>query len=125
MREPERERLSIILNELGVGLAGRGADLREVIRRANPALKEVDEVLRLLARQNDQLEQLAVDSDTIMAPLARERAHVASAIDNVEPGRRGHRRAARATSRPTSRSCRSSCASCARRWSGSARSRTR
>jgi hypothetical protein len=28
MREPERARLSIILNELGVGLAGRGSDLR-------------------------------------------------------------------------------------------------
>ena len=83
MREPERERLSIILNELGVGLAGRGADLNQVIRRANPALKEVDKVLRLLARQNDQLEQLAVDSDTIMAPLARERAHASSAIANM------------------------------------------
>jgi len=83
MREPERERLSIILNELGVGLAGRGNDLNEVIRRANPALREVDKVLRLLARQNDQLEQLAVDSDTIMAPLARERAHVSSSIANM------------------------------------------
>jgi phospholipid/cholesterol/gamma-HCH transport system substrate-binding protein len=83
MREPERARLSIILNELGVGVAGRGDDLNEVIRRANPALKEVDQVLRLLARQNDQLEQLAVDSDTIMAPLARERAHVSSSIENM------------------------------------------
>jgi phospholipid/cholesterol/gamma-HCH transport system substrate-binding protein len=82
MREPERARLSIILNELGVGLAGRGDDLNEVIRRANPALKEVDKVLRLLARQNKQLEQLAVDSDTILAPLARERRHVSSAIAN-------------------------------------------
>jgi phospholipid/cholesterol/gamma-HCH transport system substrate-binding protein len=82
MREPQRARLSIILNELGVGLAGRGDDLNDVIRRANPALKEVDQVLRLLARQNRQLEQLAVDSDTIMAPLARERAHVSSAIAN-------------------------------------------
>ena len=35
MREPERQRLSIILNELGVGLAGRGADLNAVIRRAD------------------------------------------------------------------------------------------
>jgi phospholipid/cholesterol/gamma-HCH transport system substrate-binding protein len=83
MREPERERLSLILNELGVGLAGRGDDLNDVIKRANPALKEVDEVLRLLARQNDQLEQLAVDSDTIMEPLARERAHVSSSIANM------------------------------------------
>ena len=83
MREPERQRLSIILNELGVGLAGRGGDLNAVIRRANPALKEVDEVLALLARQNDELARLAVDSDTIMAPLARERAHVGSSIANM------------------------------------------
>jgi phospholipid/cholesterol/gamma-HCH transport system substrate-binding protein len=83
MREPYRRRLSIILNELGVGLAGRGADLNAVIRRANPALREVDEVLKLLARQNDALARLAVDSDTILAPLARERAHVAGAIENT------------------------------------------
>jgi ABC-type transporter Mla subunit MlaD len=83
LREPYRERLSIIVNELGIGLAGRGEDLDAVIRRANPALKEVDEVLQLLARQNQQLEQLAVDSDTIMAPLARERGRVASSIENM------------------------------------------
>ena len=106
MREPERERLSIILNELGVGLAGRGEDLNDVIRRANPALREVDKVLRLLARQNDQLEQLAVDSDTIMAPLARERAHVSSAID--EHRARSPRRppSGARTWRPTSSGCR-------------------
>jgi phospholipid/cholesterol/gamma-HCH transport system substrate-binding protein len=83
MREPYRDRFSIILNELGVGLAGRGEDLDAVIRRANPALREVDEVLKLLARQNDELEQLAVDSDTILEPLARERGHVASSIENM------------------------------------------
>jgi ABC-type transporter Mla subunit MlaD len=83
MREPYRERFSIILNELGVGVAGRGEDLNAVIRRANPALKEVDEVLKILAGQNEQLEQLAVDSDTIMAPLARERERVTSSIENM------------------------------------------
>jgi phospholipid/cholesterol/gamma-HCH transport system substrate-binding protein len=82
MREPERERLSLILNELGTGLAGRGRDLNEVIRRANPALQETDKVLAILARQNTQLEQLAVNSDTVLAPLARNRTRVASAIRN-------------------------------------------
>ena len=46
IRLPVRQRLSIILDELGVGLAGRGEDLNDVIRRAAPALKEVDQVLR-------------------------------------------------------------------------------
>ena len=83
MREPVRQRLSIILTDLGIGVAGRGDDLNDVIRRADPALKEVDEVLKILARQNEVLADLAVDSDTILAPLARERRHVSGAIDNA------------------------------------------
>lgn len=83
MRQPVRERLSIILNDLGIGVAGRGEDLGVVIRRADPALKSIDEVLKILARQNEVLADLARDSDTILAPLARERRHVAGAIDNA------------------------------------------
>jgi phospholipid/cholesterol/gamma-HCH transport system substrate-binding protein len=81
-REPERARLSIILNELGTGLAGRGSDLGDVIRRADPALRETDKVLAILASQNRTLERLAVDGDTILQPLARERRHVAGALAN-------------------------------------------
>jgi len=83
MREPERERLSIILSDLGIGVAGRGKDLSEVIRRADPALKEIDEVLKILAEQNDVLSDLARDSDTVLEPLARERRHVSGAIENA------------------------------------------
>jgi phospholipid/cholesterol/gamma-HCH transport system substrate-binding protein len=83
MREPERQRLSLILNELGTGLAGRGKDLNDVIRRADPALEETDKVLRILASQNEVLRQLAVNSDTVLAPLARQRAHVTGAIRNA------------------------------------------
>jgi phospholipid/cholesterol/gamma-HCH transport system substrate-binding protein len=82
MRQPERERLSLILNELGTGLAGRGADLNQVIRRANPALQQTDRVLSILASQNKVLQELAVNSDTVVAPLARERKSVAGAIRN-------------------------------------------
>jgi len=81
-REPQQARLSIILSELGTGVAGRGSDLNEVIRRANPALKEVDKVLEILASENDTLERLAVDGDRVLAPLARERRHVSSALAN-------------------------------------------
>jgi virulence factor Mce-like protein len=82
-RRPYAERLTIILNELGTGLAGRGKDLNDVIRRAAPALTETDKVLRILARQNDTLKQLAEDSDTVLAPLARERKTVTSFIANA------------------------------------------
>ena len=81
-REPQQARLSIILSELGTGVAGRGEDLNDVIRRANPALKEVDKVLEILASENKTLRQLAVDGDTALAPLARERERVTSALEN-------------------------------------------
>jgi ABC-type transporter Mla subunit MlaD len=80
MRLPYRERFTIILNELGTGLAGRGADLRQAIDSANPGLKELDKVLEILAGQNRTLARLATDSDTIMAPLARDRAKVADFV---------------------------------------------
>jgi virulence factor Mce-like protein len=80
LRLPYRQRLAIILNELGTGLAGRGDDLRMAVRNANPALKETDKVLELLAGQNRTLAALARNSDTIMAPLARDRAKVADFV---------------------------------------------
>jgi phospholipid/cholesterol/gamma-HCH transport system substrate-binding protein len=80
MRLPYRERFAILLSELGVGLAGRGEDLNEVIHRANPALRETDEVLAILANQNRTLARLARDSDTALAPLARERESFADFI---------------------------------------------
>jgi phospholipid/cholesterol/gamma-HCH transport system substrate-binding protein len=82
-RLPERERLTIILNELGAGLAGRGGDLSEVIKRANPALQELDRVLQILANENHVLAKLAVDSDKALAPLAKVSGRVADFIQQA------------------------------------------
>ena len=82
MRLPYRERFSLILNELGTGLAGRGKEINAVVRRADPALKQIDRVLKILASQNRVLANLARNSDTALAPLARERKHVGSFIQH-------------------------------------------
>jgi ABC-type transporter Mla subunit MlaD len=83
MRVPERQRFSIILNELGVGLAGNGKELRAVVRRADPALAEFDKVLAILASQNRVLANLATESDAALAPLARENASITDFIDKA------------------------------------------
>ena len=80
MRLPYRQRFGLLVNELGTGLAGRGRDLNEVIHRANPALRETDKALAIIARQNKVLVNLAVDSDRVLAPLAREKRHVTGFI---------------------------------------------
>jgi phospholipid/cholesterol/gamma-HCH transport system substrate-binding protein len=82
-RLPFAQRFRLILNDLGAGLASRGADLSEIVRRADPALRQFDRVLAILAAQNHALAKLNSDSDAILAPLARERAHVAGFIDTA------------------------------------------
>src|SRR3954453_16408386 len=83
MREPFADRFRLILNDLGASLAARGKDLEAIVKRADPALRETDRVLRQLAQQNHELAKLASDSDRVLAPLARERAKVAGFIRNA------------------------------------------
>jgi ABC-type transporter Mla subunit MlaD len=80
MRRPYRERFAIILNEFGAGLAGRGKDLRKVIRGANPALRELDKVLEILADQNRLLADGARAGDTVLAEWAKKRENVSDLI---------------------------------------------
>jgi ABC-type transporter Mla subunit MlaD len=82
-RLPVRQRFTILINELGAGLAGRGSDLHEVIRRANPALQELDRVLAILASENKVLAKLAVDSDKALQPFAAVRGNVADFIQQA------------------------------------------
>ena len=82
-RLPSRDRFRLILNELGAGLAARGRDLGEIIDRANPALRETDRVLNLLAQQRRQLASLATNGDTDLAPLARNRASITGFLHNA------------------------------------------
>jgi phospholipid/cholesterol/gamma-HCH transport system substrate-binding protein len=76
MRMPYRERLRVILSQLGVGLSARGEELNEAIRRASPALRETDRVLAILAEQNATLRRLVTDADTVLADLAGNREDV-------------------------------------------------
>jgi phospholipid/cholesterol/gamma-HCH transport system substrate-binding protein len=80
MREPYAERFRLILNDLGAGFAARGDELEEIVERSNPALRQTNRVLAILAQQNRALAELARDSDTVLAPLARERRQITGFI---------------------------------------------
>jgi virulence factor Mce-like protein len=81
LRRPAPERLSILVAELGGGVAGRAEDLSATIRRANPALRETARVLRILDGDREQLSALAGEAERIVSVLARERDWVKRAID--------------------------------------------
>jgi virulence factor Mce-like protein len=95
LRQPYSQRLAIILNELGTGVAGRAEDINAAIRRANPALQEVNDVLRILDRDRAALGRVVDQSDRVIGELARRRETVTSFIDHSDrvarevAGRRG------------------------------------
>ena len=76
MRRPQREQLQILLSELGAGFATRGPELQESIKRAIPALRETDRVLKLLGDNRRTLTALTRDSATVLTALADNRRDV-------------------------------------------------
>jgi ABC-type transporter Mla subunit MlaD len=86
-REPIAQRLAIILNELGTGLAARGSDLNAVIHRADPAKLATDSaaVLTPLAKQRKSLADFIVQANTT-AVASAERARDISRSIQLLPG---------------------------------------
>jgi phospholipid/cholesterol/gamma-HCH transport system substrate-binding protein len=76
LRLPYRQRLRIIISELGSAVAGRDSDLNETLRRAVPALRETDNLLAVLAEQNRVIADLTTNADTVVTALADNRANV-------------------------------------------------
>jgi virulence factor Mce-like protein len=76
LRRPHRERLRLILNELGVAVAARGPELNASIRRAVPALRDTNRVLAVLDANREVLAQLTRDADRVLVRLAANRRNV-------------------------------------------------
>jgi virulence factor Mce-like protein len=79
-RRPYRERLRLILAELGTGLAGRPDDLREVLRRAHPGLRETRKVLQILGNQKNIIRNFISNSDRVVGELDQKKRDVARFI---------------------------------------------
>ncbi|MGI8845023.1 MAG: MlaD family protein [Thermoleophilaceae bacterium] len=76
LRRPYKERLRLIINELGTGLAGRPRDLQAVLRRAHPGLRETQKTLQILAKQSTTIEKFIASSDTVVSELERRKTDV-------------------------------------------------
>jgi virulence factor Mce-like protein len=85
LRRPYRERLRLIVNELGTGLAGRPQDLQQVLRRAHPGLRETSQVLQILGRQNRVIENFIGNADTVVTQLEARKKDISRWI--VSSGR--------------------------------------
>jgi virulence factor Mce-like protein len=80
MRRPYRERLRLIVGELGAGLAGRPGDLSNVLRRAHPALRETSETLRILGRQRATIQKFIGDAQRVISALENRKKDVSGFV---------------------------------------------
>ena len=76
LRRPYRDRLRLIVGELGAGLAGRPDDLNDAIRRAAPGLRETSETLRVLGRQTRTIRSLITNADRVIGALEARKGDV-------------------------------------------------
>lgn len=80
---PTRERFQVLVDELGIGTAGRGDDFNAILRRANPALALADQTIGILDRQRAQLAQIIDATNTIAAQGAGHTAALQSFLDEA------------------------------------------
>lgn len=80
---PTRERLTLLVNELGIATAARGTDLNSILLRANPALAETRKVLSILADQSAELKTIVDATNTIAAQGAGHTASVQGFLDQT------------------------------------------
>ena len=67
---PTAQRLTILVNELGIGLAARGDDINAILRRSNPALVQAKRVIGILSGERDQLARIVDGTDHVASELA-------------------------------------------------------
>ncbi|MFT4035272.1 MAG: MlaD family protein [Patulibacter sp.] len=77
-----RERLFIIVRELGAGVAGRGDAIAATLSKSNEGLRYANRILKQLADQTEMLKQLSASSDTTLASLASERSSLSGTVKN-------------------------------------------
>jgi virulence factor Mce-like protein len=80
---PVRQRFSIVVSSLGLGLAGRGTDVNDVLRRANPTLGLLREVLDRLDRDKRDLQDAVSATDRVVADLAKRPERVGDFVDRA------------------------------------------
>jgi ABC-type transporter Mla subunit MlaD len=80
---PTRQRLTLLLNELGIATAARGEDLNQILLRANPTLALARRTIAVLLSQQSQLNTLIDSTATIAAQGAAHTGTLRTFLDRA------------------------------------------
>ena len=94
LRLPYRQRMALIINELGAAAAGRSGDIEAALRRAVPAITQTDNLLHLLANDSRTLQRLTVSADTADDRARQQRPSGSAVHHRGKPDRDRRRRPA-------------------------------
>jgi virulence factor Mce-like protein len=83
LRMPYRERLTLIINELGAAVAGNPANLQSALKRAVPALTQTDNLLALLAQDSHTIQDLTTTANSVVTALANNGHNVQRFVVNA------------------------------------------
>ena len=83
LREPFKDRLTLLINEFGTALDGNAENLNAAIRAGAPALQQLKQVLNILGKQNSTIAELNTNADAIFQQLANRKEDVVHFIDNA------------------------------------------
>jgi phospholipid/cholesterol/gamma-HCH transport system substrate-binding protein len=83
LREPFKDRLTLLINEFGTALDGNAENLNAAIRAGAPALQQLKQVLNILGQQNTTIAELNTNADAIFQQLAQRKEDVVHFIDNA------------------------------------------
>jgi ABC-type transporter Mla subunit MlaD len=83
LRTSYRDRLTMLINEFGTGLAGNAHSLNQAIRLGSPALFNLRKVLDILGGQAATIRDLNANSDRIIGQLTDNRANVVKFIQTA------------------------------------------
>jgi phospholipid/cholesterol/gamma-HCH transport system substrate-binding protein len=78
---PTRTRLQVVIADAGVGLAGRGGDVRRLLAALPDTTRQLDLVVQQLRRRRAQLRRLIGRSDELLTPVAGRREDLGAMAD--------------------------------------------
>jgi virulence factor Mce-like protein len=78
-----RTRLGIMINELGVAFAGRGADFNKLLASLPPSLEDTQKLIDEVDTENVAMKSAIVKGDRILAPISDKRHDMGLLVDQA------------------------------------------
>lgn len=81
--QPVNQRLSFLINELGIATAGRGENIAKILERSNPSLKQVRSLLTVIEQDQQSLGNATVSLASVTKRLASRKSDLRRFVANA------------------------------------------